>query len=237
MLYCICTVYKSVYECVQARHHRVDGGRRESGRVCIRAQSGLARRVTILNGIVHCLCLFDQSWIHSSIHFRARPIRRWCNLRSGSWSLYFDHMATIQWSFHHLHVTQRWFNRTPVLLFFLFFVWMISVIKFVFVWDKSAQGSHSVRWNFRFTFRPRETRHPDHPGLIYSLPEYYPGLKLGSLSEKFFFYSLEHWNQILKLLWFLAFPAIGDFIMFNGLFLCLFPVFFSDQRKDNWKLR
>ena len=35
-----------------------------------------ARRVTILNGIVNCICLFDQSWIHSSIHFRARPITK-----------------------------------------------------------------------------------------------------------------------------------------------------------------
>ena len=36
----IYTVYTSVYECVQARHRRVDGGRREGGRVCIRAQFG-----------------------------------------------------------------------------------------------------------------------------------------------------------------------------------------------------
>ena len=36
----LCTVHTSVYECVQARHRRVDGGRRQRGRVCVHAQSG-----------------------------------------------------------------------------------------------------------------------------------------------------------------------------------------------------
>ena len=95
---------------------------------------------------------------------------------------------------------------------------------------KSAQGSHTVRWNFRFTFRFRKTRHRDHQDLLYSLPEYNPGSKLGSASEKFFFYSLEHWNQILKHLWFPASYAIGDFIMLRASSYVCSSVFFRSTK-------
>ena len=102
---------------------------------------------------------------------------------------------------------------------------------------KSVQGSRSIRWNFWFVIRSRET-----PDILITKVEFilYPRItqawnlaaprKISSSKR------IQHWNQILNFFWVPGLVFYRGFDHVQGFHLIFPPVFISISGKENQKL-